>query len=367
MKKLLAILLAVTVVAGFAACGVKNNTDVSSPAFKAGVWAVMENGEETGKTYTFTESKTGCYYDNGLTGLGFDYEIQGNDYVFHMGSADDNTVANVIFTDDDNCTVAWADRGVTDTLKYIGEADEAENAGDETTKAADAGEEGETPFGGVRPMIINSEPFVVTAKESFDNFGVTELYCDATASYSFTASDDDTTWKVFVLDKKFEDGARFLPQAEKPALEGNGTLEIAEGKYIYILCSESSFNADSASDASLSVDYAEAADSLSGHYQDSYSQRAVAEVTDNGETVAVTVYWSSSAFERTVWQMTCKKDGDKLSYTDCKKANVTTDDSGEGSEEVEYENGEGYFTLKDGKLLWDGAAEEDCTNCAFEK
>lgn len=108
-----------------------------------------------------------------------------------------------------------------------------------------------------RPLIINSEPVVITAKESFDNFGVTELVCDATETYSFTASDDDTTWKVFVLDEKFADGARYLPQAEKPALEGNGTLDIEEGKYIYILCSESSFTGEAASDASLTISYAE--------------------------------------------------------------------------------------------------------------
>ena len=111
-----------------------------------------------------------------------------------------------------------------------------------------------------RRMIINSEPFVITAKDGFDNFGVTELLCDATETYSFTASNEDTTWKVFVLDEKFADGARYLPQAEQPALEGNGTLKIEEGKYIYILCSESSFSGETASDATLSINYASADD-----------------------------------------------------------------------------------------------------------
>ncbi len=111
-----------------------------------------------------------------------------------------------------------------------------------------------------RRMIINSEPYVITAKDGFDNFGVTELLCDATETYSFTASNEDTTWKVFVLDEKFADGARYLPQAEQPALEGNGTLKIEEGKYIYILCSESSFSGETASDATLSINYASADD-----------------------------------------------------------------------------------------------------------
>ena len=114
------------------------------------------------------------------------------------------------------------------------------------TKAAETG----------RRMIINGEPVVITAKDGFDNAGVTELICDATETYSFTKSDDSTTWKVFVLDERFADGARYLAQAYSPALEGDGTLTIEEGKYIYILCSESVFTGESASEASLSIDYA---------------------------------------------------------------------------------------------------------------
>ena len=60
-----------------------------------------------------------------------------------------------------------------------------------------------------------------------------------------------------MLDKEFEDGARYLPQAETPALEGDGTLTIEEGKIIYILCSESGFTADAPSSATLSINYAE--------------------------------------------------------------------------------------------------------------
>lgn len=105
-------------------------------------------------------------------------------------------------------------------------------------------------------MFINSEPVVVTAKGSFDSAGVTAMLCDATETYSFTASSEDVTWSVFILDAPFTDGLRYLPQAETPALEGNGTLPIEEGKYIYILCSENAFTADAPSDAALTIDYA---------------------------------------------------------------------------------------------------------------
>ncbi|MCR5150823.1 MAG: haloacid dehalogenase-like hydrolase [Clostridiales bacterium] len=121
-----------------------------------------------------------------------------------------------------------------------------------TRKEADADTQSNLP-----PLIINSEPFVVTAKDGFENAGVTGFVCDATETYSFTSSSEKTTWSVFVLDKEFEDGARYLPQAETPALEGDGTLTIEEGKIIYILCSESGFTADAPSSATLSINYAE--------------------------------------------------------------------------------------------------------------
>ena len=105
-------------------------------------------------------------------------------------------------------------------------------------------------------MIINSEPVVITAAESFENAGVTEFVCDATETYSFKSSSEDVKWDIYVLDSRFEDGARYLAQAEKPALEGDGTLKIEEGKFIYAVCCENAFTADAASDATLTIDYA---------------------------------------------------------------------------------------------------------------
>ena len=255
-------------------------------------------------------------------------------------------------------------------LTWTGDSFDMSIIGFHLILTAQTGEENTEPEGagldenGERHFFINNSPYVITAEDGFDNAGVTELLCDATETYSFTKSYDDTTWKVYVLDEKFADGARYLSQAEEPALEGDGTLEIEEGKYIYILCSESAFTADAASGAALSINYAS---SLSGNYQDSVSQRATAKVFDNGETLDIIVRWSSSATETTMWDMVCNNEGDKLTYTNCKKSNVTYDENGESTEDVEYENGEGYFTLEDGKLLWNGASEENCAACVFEK
>ena len=122
---------------------------------------------------------------------------------------------------------------------------------------------------------------------------------------------------------------------------------------------------------------------LAGEYQDEVSQRATATVTANTEAqiVNITVTWSTSASESTEWTMSAVKEGNQLVYSDCVKRSTfmseDLDDEGEGDEDgmgggaeetVEYEGGSGSFEISDdGKLLWTGAADEDCTGCVFVK
>lgn len=109
---------------------------------------------------------------------------------------------------------------------------------------------------------------------------------------------------------------------------------------------------------------------MEGEYQDSVSQKATATVTASGSNGAVIkVSWANSAFEATEWTMTAKlyEDG-LLSYDDCTCIKTTYADDGTPSEEVEYTGGEGFFTPQDdGSLLWNGAADEQCASCVFEK
>ena len=121
---------------------------------------------------------------------------------------------------------------------------------------------------------------------------------------------------------------------------------------------------------------------LAGEYQDETSGRAAATVIANTEAkcVNITVTWSSSATESTEWTMSAVKEGNQLVYSDCAKRTTFSsedmDEEGEGDEDgmgggaeetVEYEGGSGSFEIADGKLLWTGAADEDCTGCVFVK
>ncbi len=121
---------------------------------------------------------------------------------------------------------------------------------------------------------------------------------------------------------------------------------------------------------------------LAGEYQDEVSQRASAAVIANTESQSlnITVMWSGSATSAAQWTMNAVKEGNKLVYSDCAYTELIysddTDEEGTGDEEVGggaeetlvYENGSGYFEISDdGKLLWTGAADEQCQECVFVK
>ena len=114
-------------------------------------------------------------------------------------------------------------------------------------------------------------------------------------------------------------------------------------------------------------------DNLAGEWQDSTSGRACMTVESCGDHALVNVSWGNSANSTCEWTMNvtmeeAAEDGtNRLVYNDCTNREVVND----GETEVVtifYENGEGYFTLNQGGfLLWDGAADENCTECVFEQ
>ena len=107
---------------------------------------------------------------------------------------------------------------------------------------------------------------------------------------------------------------------------------------------------------------------LAGEYQDEVSQRASATVIANTESgnVNITVMWSGSATTAAEWTMNATKEGNKLVYTDCKYSELVYSDDSDAEETVVYENGSGSFEISgDGKLLWTGASDEQCTSCVF--
>ena len=98
---------------------------------------------------------------------------------------------------------------------------------------------------------------VLEAKNCYGNAGYTELISGAEQSseYTFTAEQSDgVTWSVYLFDQPFDDGFRYIAQAAKPVLVGDGTISVAAGQFVYVYCSANEFTADAAAEnAKLNV------------------------------------------------------------------------------------------------------------------
>ena len=112
-------------------------------------------------------------------------------------------------------------------------------------------------------------------------------------------------------------------------------------------------------------------DALVGEYLDAVSQRAMLyaskdEKADDG--LVIVVSWANSASETVRWTMhaVLGEKGEKLSYTDGICETLTYDSNGNETSEITDDRMDGYFDVSEGRLLWTGAADEQCRLCEFE-
>lgn len=107
---------------------------------------------------------------------------------------------------------------------------------------------------------------------------------------------------------------------------------------------------------------------VTGSYQDSTSQRAVAYVTVSDiETLTIQIYWASSATEYDEWDMTGKLENGKINYSEVEHYYVVIDENGKTAQYPQGDFKPGYFEVKDNQLLWTGSGEEQSSTCVFEK
>ncbi|MBQ6181966.1 MAG: hypothetical protein IJK31_09830 [Ruminococcus sp.] len=94
---------------------------VSSDGFRHGIW--WANDGKGDSYYYFADNSSGCVQtqENGL-GLGFSYELYGNNVVFHMDGAESSLQAMVEWTDSSSAVLHWTD-GSAESLVYYSSVD----------------------------------------------------------------------------------------------------------------------------------------------------------------------------------------------------------------------------------------------------
>lgn len=110
---------------------------------------------------------------------------------------------------------------------------------------------------------------------------------------------------------------------------------------------------------------------FTGSYQDVISGRAVLDASYSEELgrLSIGISWADSASAAMNWKMSAASDRDgDLAYKDCTKSYATYDEDGNATEEVLYEDGEGYFTLQDGCIIWSFCDDADGNTklCVFK-
>lgn len=67
--------------------------------------------------------------------------------------------------------------------------------------------------------------------------------CDAVYTVTVDKGDTEADWKVFVLDDKFMGDVSALLSDNAPALEGEGSVSVTAGQYLYLYCTVNCTNA----------------------------------------------------------------------------------------------------------------------------
>ena len=104
-----------------------------------------------------------------------------------------------------------------------------------------------------------------------------------------------------------------------------------------------------------------------GSYQDSFSQRAGAEVFCSDKGLDIIIHWANSAFSYCEWNMRCIFVDGKLVYDNCSERLISFDENEKETYEIMDFPSKGYFEIMEGNLCWTGAGDDYCAQCIFEK
>lgn len=119
----------------------------------------------------------------------------------------------------------------------------------------------------------------------------------------------------------------------------------------------------------LPVFAAEEEDAFLGTWIETIAQRGIIEITKEDGAYKIEVAWPSSAFERSVWNLTgtLNEEGNAIVYKTGSYSVHTFDEEGNFTESENRVGLAGTMELRDGKIYWTEAGSEDAEPSVFEK
>ena len=96
--------------------------------------------------------------------------------------------------------------------------------------------------------------------------------------------------------------------------------------------------------------------------------RATLDITKENDEIKASIQWASSAAEYSKWEYVCvyESESNRLACTG-KKINITINEDETEDTKVIYENGKAYFTIVEGKIIWDDTKEDAGRYMLFSK
>lgn len=108
---------------------------------------------------------------------------------------------------------------------------------------------------------------------------------------------------------------------------------------------------------------------LVGKYEDSTSKRAAAEVklADDINQIIIDITWPNASSSYDEWKCQCYINMGKAIYDTISHTTNEVDEQGNVTPTSLDDYGQGYFTLKENQILWDGSENEITQTCVFKK
>ncbi len=122
---------------------------------------------------------------------------------------------------------------------------QAAERGEESAKQQSGGNKQTETDDGNKAKKLEPATYTVRSEDCFKEGGFVSFLALKTTKLTVTVDSAyaEVGFEIYVLDDKFGDALRYIPQTYEPLLAESGELNVTAGQYVYIYCTVNSFTA----------------------------------------------------------------------------------------------------------------------------